>query len=156
MAWGMRGSKDSNKTDENDESAHWLWQKLQKIPDCNHGIVHKKGPKTPTKMTKTTILTKTTKNHEVKWDEGCRGQVLQRRHRKERFWRKLPKIVKCNDMKDNRDDFTAKRMKMIKTTICARICLVGWQDPGSLLKMTIWTKMTRNYRRVEWDEIREG
>ena len=29
-AWGMRGSKDSNMADENDESAHRFWRKLQK------------------------------------------------------------------------------------------------------------------------------
>ena len=30
MAWGMRESKDSNIADENDESAHRFWRKLQK------------------------------------------------------------------------------------------------------------------------------
>ena len=30
VAWGMRGSKDSSKTDKHDESAHRLWRKLQK------------------------------------------------------------------------------------------------------------------------------
>ena len=70
MAWGMRGSKDSNKTDDNDKSAHRFWQKLQKIAEWDYCIVHKRGPKTPVKMTKTTILMKTTKNHGVKWDEG--------------------------------------------------------------------------------------
>ena len=35
MAWGMRGSKDSDKTDKCDESAHWFWRKLQKIAECN-------------------------------------------------------------------------------------------------------------------------
>ena len=39
----MRESKDSNIADENDESAHRFWRKLQKkIAECNHGIVHKR------------------------------------------------------------------------------------------------------------------
>ena len=70
MAWGMRGSKDSDKTDKRDESAYRFCRKLQKIAESDHGVVHKRGPKTPTKMTKKRILTKTTKNHAVKWDEG--------------------------------------------------------------------------------------
>ena len=70
MASGMRGSKDSDKTDKRDESAYRFWRKLQKIAESDHGLVHKRGPKTPTKMTKKRILTKTTKNHAVKWDEG--------------------------------------------------------------------------------------
>ena len=36
-----------------------------------------------------------------------------------------------------------------------KICLVGWEDPGSSTKRTISTKMTRNCW-LEWYETREG
>ena len=41
-------------------------ENYKQIAECNDGIVHKRGPKTPTKVTKKRILTKTTKNHGVK------------------------------------------------------------------------------------------
>ena len=79
-------------------------ENYKKISECNHGIVHKRGPKTPTKVTKKGFWQKLQKIME--WNDMRDGKVLvlQRKHQKERFWWKLQKMVECNDMKDNREE----------------------------------------------------
>ena len=62
-------------------------------------------------------------------------------------------MVECNDIKDNREQvLRPKCMKMTKTTIWVRICLVGRQDPGSSTKVNISTNMTRSI--VEWNKMK--
>ena len=78
-------------------------ENYKKISECNHGIVHKRGPKTPTKVTKKGFWRKLQKIME--WNDMRDGKVLvlQQKRQKERFWWKLQKMVECNDMKDNRE-----------------------------------------------------
>ena len=60
----------------------------KKIAECNHGIVHKRGPKTPTKLQKI-----------MEWNDMRDGKVLvlQQKRQKERFRQELQKMVECND-----------------------------------------------------------
>ena len=70
-------------------------ENYKQIAGCNHGIVHKRGPKTPMKVTKKGFWQKLQKIMEWNDMRDVKLLVLQQKRRKERFWRELQKIVQC-------------------------------------------------------------
>ena len=70
-------------------------ENYKQIAGCNHGIVHKRGPKTPMKVTKKGFWQKLQKITEWNDMRDVKLLVLQQKRRKERFRRELQNIVQC-------------------------------------------------------------